>query len=66
MVEGLIAGGTPEELAAHGRGKLKSPRERLEAAMDGDLSQRHRLVLTMVSNLSSAHRKYSATLVVRW
>ena len=50
MVEGLIAGGTPEQLAAHGRGKLKSPRERLEAAMDGDLSQRHRLVLTMVLN----------------
>jgi transposase len=27
MAEGLIAGGTPEELAGHGRGKLKSPRE---------------------------------------
>src|SRR6201997_1830792 len=50
MVEGLIAGGTPEELAGHGRGKLKSPRELLEAAMDGDLSQRHRMVLTMVLN----------------
>src|SRR5215471_6735497 len=50
MVEGLIAGGTPAELSGHGRGRLKSPRELLEAAMDGDLSQRHRLVLTMVLN----------------
>ena len=48
MVEGLIAGGRPEELSAHGRGKLKSSREVLEAAMDGDLSARHRVVLKMI------------------
>ena len=33
-----------------GRGRLKSGREVLQAAMDGDLSARHRLVLTMVLN----------------
>jgi hypothetical protein len=50
MVEGLLAGGTPAELAALGRGKLKRPSEVLEAAMDGDLSPRHRLVLDHASN----------------
>lgn len=48
MVEGLIEGRTPEQLSALGRGRLKSGREVLEAAMDGDLSARHRLVLKMV------------------
>jgi transposase len=47
MVEGLIAGRTAAELSALGRGKLKSSEEVLAAAMDGDLSPRHRLVLTM-------------------
>jgi transposase len=48
MVEGLIEGRAPEQLSALGRGRLKSGREVLEAAMDGDLSARHRLVLKMV------------------
>ena len=47
MVEGLIAGRTAAELCALGRGKLKSSQEVLAAAMDGDLSPRHRLVLSM-------------------
>jgi transposase len=50
MVEGLIAGSTPEQLSALGRGKLKSTGEVLEAAMDGDLSPRHRLVLSTILN----------------
>jgi transposase len=50
MVEGLIADGRPEELCALGRGKLKSSREVLEAAMDGDLSARHRVVLNTILN----------------
>src|ERR1700740_1696928 len=50
MVEGLIAGSTPEQLSALGRGKLKSTGEVLEAAMDGDRSPRHRLVLTIILN----------------
>ena len=50
MVEGLIEGRAPEQLSALGRGRLKSGREVLQAAMDGDLSARHRLVLTMVLN----------------
>jgi transposase len=50
MVEGLIAGETPEQLAVLGRGKLKAKTEVLEAAVDGDLSERHRLVLDMVVN----------------
>jgi transposase len=48
MVEGLIEGRAPEQLSALGCGRLKSGREVLEAAMDGDLSARHRLVLKMV------------------
>lgn len=48
MVEGLIAGSAPEQLSALGRGKLKAEAEVLEAAMDGELSARHRLVLDMV------------------
>jgi len=48
MVEGLIEGRAPEQLSALGRGRLKSGREVLQAAMDGDLSARHRLVLKMV------------------
>lgn len=47
MVEGLIAGRTAAELSALGRGKLKSSEEVLEAAMDGDLSPRHQLVLSI-------------------
>lgn len=46
MVEGLIAGGTAEQLCTLGKGKLKSSPEVLQAAMDGELSARHRLVLT--------------------
>ena len=50
MIEGLIAGRTPAELAALGRGKLKSSDQVLQAAMDGDLSPRHRLVLSTAFN----------------
>ena len=50
MVEGLIAGKTPAELSALGRGKLKSSDEVLQASMDGDLSPRHRLVLSTALN----------------
>jgi transposase len=48
MLEGLIAGGKPDELAALGRGKVRATADVLEAAMDGELSARHRLVLDMV------------------
>jgi hypothetical protein len=47
MVEGLIAGGKPDELAVLGRGKVRATTDILEAAMDGELSARHRLVLDM-------------------
>jgi transposase len=40
MVEGLIAGGKPDELAALGRGKVRATTDILEAAMDGELSAR--------------------------
>lgn len=50
MIEGLIAGRTPAELAALGRGKLKSSDQVLQAAMDGELSPRHRLVLSTAFN----------------
>jgi transposase len=45
MIEGLIAGQAPEELAVLGLGPLKHKRGVLEAAMEGELSARHRLVL---------------------
>ena len=45
MIEGLIAGQAPEELATFDLGPLKHKREVLEAAMEGELSARHRLVL---------------------
>ena len=50
MVAGLIAGAAPEELAVLGRGKLKAATEVLAAAMDGELSSRHRLVLDAVAD----------------
>lgn len=45
MVEGLIAGKSPGELATLGLGPLKDKREALEASMEGELSPRHRLIL---------------------
>jgi len=45
MVEGLIAEESAETLASRGLGALKNKREALEAAMEGELSSRHRLVL---------------------
>ena len=45
MVEGLIGGKSPGELATLGRGPLKDKREALEASMEGELSPRHRLIL---------------------
>jgi transposase len=48
MVEGLIAGGTPQQLCVLGKGKLKASPELLQAAMEGELSARHRLVLHAV------------------
>jgi transposase len=45
LVEGLIAGGSAETLASRGVGALKNKREALEAAMEGELSSRHRVVL---------------------
>ena len=45
MIEGLIAGQSPAELAALGLGKLRDKQDDLVLALDGDLSSRHRLVL---------------------
>ncbi|WP_367025435.1 IS110 family transposase [Methylococcus sp. ANG] len=50
MIEGLIAGQSPEELATLGLGSLKGKREILEASLDGDLSARHRLLLESLRN----------------
>jgi transposase len=50
MVEGLIAGQSPGELATLGLGPLKDKCEALEASMEGELSPRHRLIL------QTAHR----------
>jgi transposase len=45
MVEGLIAGKPPAELAGLALGPLKGKRAALEVSMEGELSARHRLVL---------------------
>ncbi len=45
MIEGLIAGHSPDQLAVLGIGRLKGKREALAASLDGDLSPRHRLVI---------------------
>jgi len=45
MIEGLIAGTPVAQLPDLARGVMRSQRESLEAALDGDLSPRHRLVL---------------------
>jgi len=50
MVEGLIAGGTPQQLCVLGKGKLKASPDLLQDAMDGELSARHRLVLQAIMN----------------
>lgn len=50
MIDGLLAGQSPQALAALGRGRLKHTREELEASLDGELSARHRLVLESVRN----------------
>ncbi len=50
MIEGLIAGQSPDEIAALGSRRLKSPREVLQASLDGELSPRHRLVIQAVQD----------------
>lgn len=47
MVDGLIDGLAPHELIKLS-GQLKVPREALLASLDGDLSARHRLVMTEI------------------
>lgn len=49
IVDGLIDGLAPTELVKLS-GRLKAPREALLASLDGDLSARHRLVLTEIRN----------------
>lgn len=46
MVAGLIAGQPIDELLDMARGALKLKREDLQAALDGDLTQRHMFVLS--------------------
>jgi transposase len=47
---GGVVADIDEQLAGFGRGKLKATTETLEAAMEGDLSPRHRLVLSIASS----------------
>lgn len=50
MIEGLMAGRSPAELATLGLGSLKGKREVLAASLDGDLSLRHRLLIESLRN----------------
>jgi transposase len=45
MIQGLIAGEDPAQLAGLGLGKLRDKQEDLALALDGELSARHRFVL---------------------
>lgn len=45
MIEGLIAGTPLDELPELARGALRGKREDLAAALEGELSPRHRFVL---------------------
>ena len=47
IIEGLIAGRSPAELATLGLGSLEGKREVLAASLKGDLSPRHRLLQTI-------------------
>lgn len=46
MIAALIAGATPEEALQHADRRLKTPREEIAAALDGEISEEHRFVLT--------------------
>lgn len=49
MVEALIRGGsTPEQMAEKALGRLQKKREALQLALEGDISDRHRLVLKKI------------------
>lgn len=48
MIEGLMANKDPQELVKLARGKLKEKHDDLLAALDGQLSARHRLLLTRI------------------
>lgn len=61
MIEGLIDGQSPEQLASLGLGSLKGKREVLAACLDGDLSPRHRLLIESVRN----HVRYLETELAR-
>lgn len=50
MIEGLIAGMPVEELPGLAKGVLRSKREILEQALDGELSPRHRFVLQPIQS----------------
>jgi transposase len=50
MVAGLIAGKPVTALLEMARGRLKSRREDLQAALDGDLTARHRFILQHIHN----------------
>jgi len=49
MVEALIRGGsTPEQIAEEALGQLKKKKDALELALEGEISDRHRLVLQKI------------------
>jgi transposase len=50
MVRGLIEGQSEAMLLSHARGTLKRKSEELAASLDGDLSERHLVVMRHISN----------------
>jgi transposase len=47
MIDGLLAGGTPEQALTHA-GRLQAPREELLAALPGELSDQHLFVARLI------------------
>ena len=48
MIAALIAGATPEQALEHASGRLKAPRAEIADALDGDISEEHRFVLSAI------------------
>jgi hypothetical protein len=44
MIQGLLDGETPEQLLAHADPRLKATPDELREALEGDLSEKHRVV----------------------
>jgi transposase len=58
MIAALIAGATPEQALEHASRRLKAPRAEIADALDGDISEEHRFVLSAIlAHIDLLHAK---------